>query len=51
MPKRSVDLTLNVKNVGDQAPPVLLRNNPNESGFANGFSIGRMFVFGVQKKF
>lgn len=48
---KNLSLTLNVKNVGDQAPPVLLRNNPNESGFANGFSIGRMFVFGVQKKF
>jgi iron complex outermembrane receptor protein len=48
---KDLSFTLNVKNVGDKAPPVLLRNQPNERGFANGFSIGRMFIFGASKKF
>jgi iron complex outermembrane recepter protein len=48
---KDLSLTLNVKNVFDADPPVLLRNNPNENGFANGFTFGRMFIFGVSKKF
>ncbi len=46
-----LSFTLNVNNVFDQDPPILLRNNPNENGFANGFTLGRMIIFGVSKKF
>ena len=47
------DLTfsLNVKNLLNASPPVLLRNQPNELGYANGFTLGRMFVLGISKKF
>lgn len=48
---RDLSFTFNVKNLFDQDPPVLLRSNINENGFANGFTLGRMFVFGVSKKF
>ena len=48
---RDLSITLNVKNVLDQDPPILRRNQPNENGFANGFTLGRMFIFGVSKKF
>lgn len=43
--------TVNVTNVFDAEPPVLFRNNPGDLGFANGFTLGRMFIFGVNKKF
>ena len=48
---KDLSLTLNVSNVFDKDPPVLLRNNPNEFGFANGFTLGRMFILGISKKF
>ena len=48
---RDLSLTLNVSNVFDQDPPILRRNLPAETGFANGFSFGRMFILGVAKKF
>ena len=48
---KDLSFTLNIDNVFDQDPPVLLRNNPNEIGFANGFTLGRLFNFGVSKKF
>ena len=48
---RDLSFTLNVNNVFDQNPPILRRNNPNENGFANGFTLGRLFIFGVSKKF
>lgn len=48
---KDLSFTLNVRNALDQDPPVILRNNPGESGFANGFTFGRMFIFGVSKKF
>ena len=48
---KDLSITLNVKNVFNQDPPVLLRNQPNENGFANGFTLGRLFIFGVSKKF
>lgn len=48
---KDLSLTLNVNNVFDTNPPVLLRNNPNEFGFANGFTLGRMFIVGFSKKF
>jgi hypothetical protein len=32
-------------------PPLLLRNSFNDFGYANGFSYGRMFIFGLSKKF
>jgi iron complex outermembrane recepter protein len=44
-------LSLNVRNLLNQAPPVLLRNQPNETGYANGFTLGRMFILGISKKF
>lgn len=43
--------TLNVDNVFDQDPPRFFGTGPNENGYANGFSFGRMFVLGVSKKF
>lgn len=43
--------TLNVDNVFDQDPPRFFGSGPNENGYANGFSFGRMFVLGVSKKF
>ncbi len=48
---KDLSLTLNVSNVFDKNPPVLLRNNPNELGFANGFTLGRLFQIGISKKF
>lgn len=48
---KDLSLTLNVNNVFDQDPPVLLRNNPNEAGYANGFTLGRLIQFGISKKF
>ena len=48
---KDLSFTLNVKNVFDQDPPILRRNNPNETGFANGFTLGRMFIVGVSKRF
>ena len=48
---KDLSFTLNVKNVADQDPPVLLRNNPSELGYTNGFTLGRMFIIGVSKKF
>lgn len=48
---KDLSLTLNISNAFDKNPPVLLRNNPNELGFANGFTLGRMFILGVSKKF
>lgn len=49
--RKGLSLTLNVNNLFDQAPPVLLRNGQNENGYANGFTIGRMFVVGLSKQF
>jgi iron complex outermembrane recepter protein len=46
-----LSFTLNVNNVFDEDPPVLLRNNPNEFGYANGFTVGRFIQFGVTKRF
>ena len=48
---KDLSLTVNVNNVFDTNPPLLQRNNPNEFGFANGFTLGRMFIFGLSKKF
>ena len=48
---KNLSLTLNINNLFDQDPPVLLRNNPNENGFANGFTLGRLVMFGAVKKF
>lgn len=48
---QDLSLTLNVSNVFDKDPPVLLRNNPNEFGFANGFTLGRLIQIGLSKKF
>ncbi|PLK26682.1 TonB-dependent receptor domain-containing protein [Novosphingobium sp. TH158] len=48
---KDLSFTLNVNNVTDAEPPVLRRNGQNENGFANGFTLGRMFVLGASKKF
>ena len=48
---QDLSFTLNVTNVLDAEPPVLRRNNPGDLGFASGFTLGRMFIFGVNKKF
>jgi len=43
--------TLNVDNLFDEDPPVFFGSGFNDAGFANGFTLGRMFVFGVRKRF
>ena len=48
---KDLSLTLNVSNLFDKDPPVLLRNNPNEFGFANGFTLGRLIQIGISKRF
>lgn len=48
---KDISLTLNVSNVFDQDPPMLLRNSATDLGYANGFTLGRMFILGVSKKF
>lgn len=48
---KDLSFTLNVKNLFDQDPPVLLRNFTTDRGFANGFTLGRMFIIGASKKF
>lgn len=48
---RNLSFTLNVRNVFNQDPPVLRRNEPNDNGYANGFTFGRMVVIGARKKF
>ena len=48
---KNLSLTLNIDNLFDKDPPELRRNNNNELGFANGFTLGRMINFGINKKF
>lgn len=50
---KDLSVTLNVGNVFDQDPPVSLRSQiqRESNGYANGFTLGRMFTFGVSKKF
>lgn len=48
---KDLAFTLNVDNVLDKNPPVFFGTGPNENGYANGFTFGRMFVLGVSKKF
>ncbi|WP_268958927.1 TonB-dependent receptor domain-containing protein [Novosphingobium aerophilum] len=48
---KDLSFTLNVDNVFDQAPPIFLGNTTADSGYANGFTLGRLFNFGVSKKF
>ena len=48
---RDLSFTLNVNNVLDQDPPILRRNDQNELGYANGFTLGRMAIIGLSKKF
>lgn len=48
---KNLSFTLNIDNLFDKDPPVLRRNNNNEFGFANGFTLGRMINIGVNKKF
>ena len=44
-----LSLTLNVNNAFDQDPPLYQLSTGN--GFINGFTIGRLFLFGVSTKF
>jgi iron complex outermembrane recepter protein len=48
---KELTFTLNVDNVFNAKPPVLLRSNQNEFGFANGFTLGRLVNIGISKKF
>ncbi|MBV1686707.1 TonB-dependent receptor [Novosphingobium sp. G106] len=48
---KDLSFTLNVNNVFDQDPPVSFLTGPADNGYANGFTLGRMFVLGVSKKF
>jgi iron complex outermembrane receptor protein len=51
---KDLALTLNVDNVFDQDPP-LFRGGSSSGGTggygSNGFTLGRLFQFGIQKKF
>lgn len=48
---KNLSITLNIDNVFDQAPPIFLGNTTSNSGYANGFTLGRLFNFGISKKF
>ncbi|MEO6718595.1 MAG: TonB-dependent receptor [Novosphingobium sp.] len=48
---KDLSFTVNVNNVFNSAPPVYLGNTPGNQGYANGFTLGRLFNFGVSKKF
>jgi len=48
---RDLTLSLNVRNLFNEDPPILRRNNPEENGYANGFTLGRLFILGVAKQF
>lgn len=48
---KNLSFTLNVNNVFDKSPPLYLGNTTADSGYANGFTLGRLFNFGVAKKF
>ena len=48
---KNLSFTLNVNNAFDKAPPVFLGNTTSNSAYANGFTLGRLFNFGVAKKF
>lgn len=46
---KDLSLTANINNVFDQDPPVYRFTGAN--GFNNGFTLGRLFMFGLSKKF
>ncbi|MET0180648.1 MAG: TonB-dependent receptor [Novosphingobium sp.] len=46
---RDLELTLNINNVFDEDPPLF--RNLGSNGYGNGFTLGRLFQFGVSKKF
>lgn len=47
---KDLEFTLNVDNVLDQDPPEY-RLSGTGNGYTNGFTVGRMFMLGVSKKF
>ena len=48
---RNLALTLNVNNVFDQDPPIFREIGSSTPGYLNGFTLGRLVQFGLQKKF
>ncbi|MDP3673751.1 MAG: TonB-dependent receptor [Novosphingobium sp.] len=48
---RNLSFTLNVNNVFDEDPPLFQSIGASSPGFINGFTLGRLVQFGVQKKF
>ena len=48
---KDLELTLNINNVFDTNPPIFRRIGNNQPGYANGFTLGRMFILGVSTKF
>ena len=48
---KGLSFTLNVNNVFNATPPELRRTNPNDRGYGNGFTLGRLISFGASKKF
>jgi iron complex outermembrane receptor protein len=48
---KDLAFTLNVNNVFDTDPPLLQGFSLSSSGFTNGNTLGRVFQFGVSKKF
>ncbi len=45
---KDLSFTLNVRNLLDKDPPAFLGST---DGYVNGFTLGRMFIFGATKKF
>lgn len=51
---KDLTVSLNVDNMFNQAPPLYRGNlgiNPSGPGYANGFTYGRVFKFGIEKRF
>lgn len=51
---KDLALSLNIDNVFNQAPPLYRGNlgvNPSGPGYANGFTLGRVIKFGLEKRF
>lgn len=46
---KDLEFTLNINNVFDQDPPLF--TSIGQTGYANGFTLGRLIQFGVSKKF
>ncbi len=48
---KGLELTLNINNLFDTDPPVFKQIGSNFPGYANGFTLGRLVQFGLNKTF